>query len=149
MEYAIVLRMGRDLWTLYVSTVRFKARRVITKDRYLTKQQFVIVVKYVFTPPVFTIFGATFVLFDFTLWFSYLTFVCYTTIMCLLSQILICWILLFIFMNSTLLRRTYNVIYDNQFNSVIDKVNPMSLNSRIGAPSFDLSEYLCFLRKHA
>lgn len=38
MEYAIVLRMGRDLWTLYVSTVRFKARRVITKDRYLTKQ---------------------------------------------------------------------------------------------------------------
>lgn len=44
---------------------------------------------------------------------------------------------------------TYNVIYDNQFNSVIDKVNPMSLNSRIGAPSFDLSEYLCFLRKHA
>lgn len=84
-----------------------------------------------------------------TLWFSYLTFGCYTTIMCLLSQILICWIGTFVYLYEFNTFTTYNVIYDNQFNSVIDKVNPMSLNSRIGAPSFDLFEYLCFLWKHA
>lgn len=104
---------------------------------------------YVFTPRVFTIFGATFVLFDFTylvvFLFNFWLLHNYHVFVKSDIDMLDTFVYLYEFNTFT----TYNVIYDNQFNSVIDKVNPMSLNSRIGAPSFDLFEYLCFLWKHA